>query len=163
MLQDPYKELLDALVKSLEKHFNLISVVIYGSVARGEAGKDSDIDLLIVADNLPDRYERFKLFEMAEKDKKVKHLLESLRRKGYNVFLSPIIKSRKEASIITPLYLDMVEDAVILYDKEDFFSKILERLRKRLMELKAERVRIGKRWYWRLKKDYKFGEVIRIE
>jgi len=31
------------------------------------------------------------------------------------------------------------------------------------MELKAERVRIGKRWYWRLKKDYKFGEVIRIE
>ncbi|GEM_PF-4494629 len=57
----------DALVKSLERHFNLISVVIYGSVARGEAGKDSDVDLPIVADNLSNRYERFKLFERAER------------------------------------------------------------------------------------------------
>jgi hypothetical protein len=31
------------------------------------------------------------------------------------------------------------------------------------MELGAERVWVGRKWYWRLKKDYKFGEVIVIE
>lgn len=56
-----------------------------------------------------------------------------------------------------PLYLDMVEDAVIFFDRDGFFSGILEKLRKRLNELGAERVRLGKRWYWRLKRDYKFG------
>ena len=36
---------------------------------------------------------------------------------------------------LSPLYLDMVEDAIIAYDKDDFFKKILERVRKRLEEL----------------------------
>jgi len=61
-----------------------------------------------------------------------------------------------------PLYLDIVEDAVIFFDRDGFFSGILEKLRKRLNELGAERVRLGKKWYWRLKRDYKFGEVIEI-
>jgi len=56
----------------------------------------------------------------------------------------------------------MVEDAIILFDKESFFENVLKRLKRRLEELGAERVWIGKKWYWRLKKDYKFGEVIEI-
>lgn len=161
-MQQPYEEVLRELMKSLRNHFDLVSVVVYGSVARGEARRDSDIDILIVADNLPDdRYLRFKIFEEAEKE--VEGLLEKLRKEGYQAFISPIIKSREEASRITPLYLDMVEDALILYDRDGFFSRILERLKKRLVELRAKRVRIGKMWYWKLKEDYKFGEVIDIE
>ena len=57
----------------------------------------------------------------------------------------------------------MVDDAIILYDRDNFFTEILERLRKRLKELKAKRVRVGKMRYWKLKDDYRFGEVIEIE
>jgi hypothetical protein len=57
----------------------------------------------------------------------------------------------------------MVDDAVILYDKDAFFTRVPERLRHRLSELGAERVRVGKKWYWRLKKDFKWGEVVVIE
>jgi len=161
-MQQPYEEVLNELMKGLRKHFDLVSVVVYGSVARGEARKDSDVDILVVADNLPDdRYLRFRIFEEAERE--VEGILRKLRKEGYDVFISPIIKSREEASRITPLYLDMVEDAIILYDKDGFFSGVLERLRRRLMELKARRVRIGRMWYWRLKEDYRFGEVIDIE
>ncbi|MEM2206899.1 MAG: nucleotidyltransferase domain-containing protein, partial [Sulfolobales archaeon] len=32
----------------------------------------------------------------------------------------------------------------------------------KLKELGAERVRCGRKWYWRLKRDYKFGEVIEL-
>ena len=56
----------------------------------------------------------------------------------------------------------MVEDAIIAYDKDDFFTKVLERVRKRLEELGSKRVRMGRKWYWILKPDYRFGEVIRI-
>lgn len=57
----------------------------------------------------------------------------------------------------------MVEDAIILYDKDNFFENILNSLRRRLKELGAERKKLGKKWYWVLKKDYKIGEVIEIE
>jgi len=89
--------------------------------------------------------------------------IRELRKEGYHLFFSPIIKSREEAKLITPLYLDLVEDAVILKDEDGFFRKILERLRKRLHELGAERVKLGKKWYWILKKDYTFGEAVKIE
>ena len=160
-LGSPYREILEKLVECLKREFKLVSVVVYGSVASGTAGRDSDIDILIIAENLPNRYLRFKMFEKAEKC--VEKDLEELRRKGFNLFLSPIIKSVEEARRITPLYLDMVEDAVILYDKNDFFQNILSRLKRRLRELGAKRVWLGKKWYWVLKKDYKFGEVINIE
>lgn len=88
--------------------------------------------------------------------------VEVLRRLGYNVDFSPIIKTVEEARRVSPLYLDMVEDAVILFDRDDFFTDILEKLRSRFRELGAERVWIGRRWYWRLEKDFRFGEVIEI-
>jgi len=41
---------------------NLVSVVLYGSVARGECHKDSDVDLLVIAEELPEsRLERTRL------------------------------------------------------------------------------------------------------
>jgi hypothetical protein len=38
--------------------------------------------------------------------------------------------------------------------------EILERLGKRLEELGAKRVWVGNKWYWVLKPDIKFGEVV---
>ena len=56
----------------------------------------------------------------------------------------------------------MAYDAIILYDKNQFFTKILQKLKERLKELGAERVRMGKKWYWVLKKDSKFGDTIEL-
>ena len=82
---------------------------------------------------------------------------------NFRIFFGPIIKSREEASRISPLYLDLVEDAVLLYDKNALFKEGLEKLKTRLAELNAERVRVGKKWYWDLKSDFQFGERIEIE
>jgi len=56
----------------------------------------------------------------------------------------------------------MVDDALILYDKNNFFSKRLGRLRNRLNELGAKRVWRGNTWHWVLKPDYKPGDVIEL-
>ncbi len=80
-------------------------------------------------------------------------MLDDLSNKGYTIIISPIIKTRSEASVTTQLYLDMVDDAIIIYDKENFIKEILLQLREKLSVLEAEKVKLGRRWYWRLKKS----------
>ncbi|MBS7247979.1 MAG: nucleotidyltransferase domain-containing protein [Candidatus Freyarchaeota archaeon] len=162
-LQWPYGEVLSLLVERLLERFgsDLVSVVVYGSVARGEARRDSDVDLLIVLKGMPKGvFKRQELF--MEVEEKLGENLDRLEELGYHVEFSPVIKTPEEARVFSPLYLDMVEDAVILFDRDGFFDGVLRRLRGRLQELGAERVRLGKAWYWRLKRDYSFGDVIEI-
>ncbi len=163
-IQEPYRHLIGSMLELFIGKLGdqLVSVVVYGSVARHEARHDSDIDVLIVADGLPStRTERIRLFELVEDQ--LDGILKSLYDSGYFVSFSPIMKTPAEAEIISPIYLDMVEDAVIVYDRGQFFEKILGKLSMKLKELGAERVWMGKKWYWRLKREYRPGEVITIE
>lgn len=158
----PYKRIIDKLFLALKEKLGdkLVSFVVYGSVARGEMREDSDIDILIVADGLPKgRLKRQELFEEVERELE----LDELWKEGFYITLSPVIKTPEEAQRLSPLYLDMVEDAIILYDRGSFFKGVLDRLRRKLMEYGAKRVRMGKKWYWILKDKYEFGEVITFE
>ncbi len=58
-----------------------------------------------------------------------------------------------------PLYLDFVEDAVILFDRGGFFVGVLRRLKGRMKELGSIRRRLGNIRYWELKPDIRPGEI----
>ena len=160
-MQEPYKSLLEKFTKLLQEEFQdkLISVVLYGSIARGDNRKDSDIDLLLVIKDLPKTItERVILFDKVER--KLDDDIMRLMDEGYYVTFSPILKTPEEAMRFSPIYMDMTEDAIILYDRNEFFRKVLEKTKKRLKELGFERVWLSKKsWYWR-KRDYKYGEII---
>ncbi|MGC8582943.1 MAG: nucleotidyltransferase domain-containing protein [Thermoproteus sp.] len=164
-MPEPYRSVVGRLLEALLAHYGdgLVSLVVYGSVARGSARKDSDVDLLAVFEDLPkSRVARLALFEKAEDA--VQPLLDELMEEGYAIALSPILKTRKEAERFAPIYIDMTEDAVIVYDKGGFFEGVLRRLSEKLRELGAERVWVNDRsWYWVLKRDYKFGDLIELE
>jgi len=163
MLQERFKELEDFLLSRIKAFYgeSLISVVVYGSVARGSQNFDSDLDLLIIADKLPKgRMKRIREFEAVED--RVEPFLKSLQKEGINSRISALIKTPEEAKRGSPLFLDMVEDARILFDRDGFFSAVLEKLRKRLEELGAKRVWKGNAWYWILKPDLRPGEVFEL-
>jgi len=164
MLREKFEEVQERLLSEVVSFYGdrLVSVVIFGSVARGTQTFESDIDVLIIARGLPaGRIKRIREFESVED--KVRPFLEALRQNsGINTSISAVIKSPEEADKGSPLFLDMVEDAQILFDRNGFFSALLERLRRRLRELGAKRVWKGDAWYWDLKPDYKPGDIFEL-
>jgi predicted nucleotidyltransferase len=162
-----YKELLKKFVFLLKKEYRerLVSIVLYGSVARGKAKRESDIDLLIILEDAPSNYHRrldsvLKVKEWLEAEKVYQRLTKKLNKEPCLNFL---ILSREEAAQNRYIYLDMVEDAKILYDKEIFFANRLKMMRKRLKELNSRRVWLSDEiWYWEIKPDLKIGEAFKL-
>jgi len=65
-INEPYRSVIQGLRNALISVWgdNLVSLVVFGSVARGDARRDSDVDLLIVGKQLPKS--RFKRLELSK-------------------------------------------------------------------------------------------------
>jgi predicted nucleotidyltransferase len=149
----------DLLVQALGDR--LVSVVLFGSVARGDASPDSDIDLLIVARDLPrGHFARKRL--LARADSAFEPLLADARAGGVSARLARIVRTPEEARRRIPLYLDLTEDAVLLHDPHGFFRGVIDEMRDSLRRLGSRRVRSGDSWYWDLKPDFKPGEKFEL-
>jgi hypothetical protein len=163
--QREYLPLLELVVARLIEGLggSLHSLVLFGSIAKGEARAESDLDLLIVSEDLPMRYsDRLKLFR--ELTRGVEGARMRLwRERGLYPLIDAILLTPEEASLSHPFYLDMMEEAVIVFDRDGFMEKKLEKLRERLKELGARRIQLlDGTWYWELKPTIKPGEVIEL-
>lgn len=135
----------------------LVSVVLFGSVARGEAREDSDIDALVVADGFAPR--------LSERRRPLLAAWEQVRaeRGLAGAEWNLVTRTPAEAAHHSPLYLDIAEDGILLFDRDGFFHAILERMRARMHVLGSRRVRLPDgSHYWDLKPDFQFGEIVRI-
>lgn len=157
------EEIESALLECCREHYgdNLISLVIFGSVARGTAHALSDVDLLVVARNLPrGRWTRAGDFIRVEK--RVEERAGHWRQRGWEWELSPYFKTPEEVEIGSPLFLDMVDDARLLLDEGGFFAARLERLRATLRRQGSQRIWTGRTWHWVLKPDFRPGDRIEL-
>jgi len=93
---------------------------------------------------------------------RLERALQSIQGDGAPVMLSPVFKTPEEVERGSPLFLDMVDDARIVYDPEQFLAAYLDGLRSRLRELGSRRIWLGNAWYWELKPDLKPGEVFSL-
>lgn len=163
MLKEAFEDLLRETLNAIQRHYGdrLVTVVVYGSVGRGTMRFDSDVDLLIVARDLPcGRMARVREFDAVERQ--LEPVFERLRQQDIETRLSAVFKTPEEAEAGSPLFLDMTEDARLLYDRDRFFERRLARLRARLAELGSKRIWRGNVWYWDLKPDYQPGEVFEL-
>ena len=115
---------IEALLSACQQFYDarLVSVVIFGSVGSGAPHPDSDVDVLIVADGLPDgrlkRADEFRAIEDALSSR-----LADLREAGWHMELSPVFKTPAEILHGSPLLLDMIQDARLLCDHRGFFPR----------------------------------------
>ncbi len=151
---------LDALKDTLDDR--LVSVVLYGSRARGTAKKESDVDLLVVTDAAGS--------DARTLEKRVHEALRPACENAYDFYVrtgeypcpTPLVKSMEHARNFSRVYLDMLEEGKILYDRNNFIRDVFDGLRKKLAQLGARRVWFGDNWVWDLKPDYKPGDVIEL-
>jgi len=158
-------ELAENLSLELEKTLQdkLISVCLFGSIARGDEDLSSDIDILIIMKDLPEG--------LISRNLTIKNIIETiksspqartLRKMNQSILISPIILTPEEASKHPTIMLDIVDDGIILYDRGVFLQNILNDIKGKLRELGAQKIRTRKGWYWILKPDAKLGEEVRI-
>jgi hypothetical protein len=147
----------------------LVSVVLYGSTVRGDfvPGK-SDVDLLcIVEDEVKEGWRVFKEIRREFKETEEYKLCDNwFVINGFYGCPSLTIMDlpKTYAMRLQPPYLDMIFYRAILYDKQQFFEKLLKKLEKKLVDLGSQRIqRADGTWYWILKPDLKPGEPIVID
>jgi len=160
IVQERYVQLVYDCFRAVDRLLELESFVVYGSVARGDASPTSDLDLLVISDRLEGSLGERVEYLVRNVKREVREELEFLRRHGYYTLLSFYPLRREEAERLPLLMLDMVEEAVVVYDREGFFEGLMNRLRRELAELGARRIEGERGAFWDLKPDYKPLEVV---
>jgi len=154
----PFAKVLDILLEEALRHYGdrLISIVVFGSVGRRAARPNSDVDVLLVIDPLPNgRMARMREFGPVEGA--VRSRFQAAEPSMGAVDLSPVFKTPLEVQRGSLLFLDMVHDSVVLFDRGDFFARYLDELRARLDSMGARRIPYRGSWYWDLKDDLQPG------
>ncbi|MHA1711059.1 MAG: nucleotidyltransferase domain-containing protein [Candidatus Freyarchaeota archaeon] len=130
---------------------------------RGEDDVESDVDVLVVAEGLPEdaglRTRETNWIHLKLRETEAYRLL---RASGRNCLISDVFFTPEEVERHPPVLLDMVEDGVILYDKNGFLRNVLEGLSEKLRRMGARRIKAGKGRYWILKPGAEPPEVVEI-
>jgi len=96
----------------------LASVVLFGSRARGDSHPDSDLDLLIVAQSLPDEAGR-------------RELALDIAEVGFDyglpvqVILASVEETEGAVNTGAPLMFEIHDAHRVFYDKDDFFRNLV--------------------------------------
>ncbi len=164
-MQNEYVKLIEEYCSSIKDHFGdrLISICLFGSVARGEAKPDSDIDILVVVESLSkDIGMRIRDTNYIHEELKKSEAYILLRRLNVCGLISDIFFTPEEIKRHPPILLDIIDDKIILYDKNSFLSNELKVMNERLKAYNALKVKTEKGHFWILKPDVASGEVVEI-
>ena len=114
---DLVKKACNLLIENLGD--KIVAVSLFGSLARGEASKYSDVDFFIVVRNFNDPNRRFKIY----------HYLYSVLKKDVTVIDIDENKLFRDDLKISPLLLNIIYDSIILYDPTGRLTKLFDRIK----------------------------------
>jgi hypothetical protein len=152
------EQLLDRFLDLVKELDQIVSIALFGSIARGDGREESDVDLIIIH-----KGER-KLVEKAI----IKAILNlrtfdeyiKLREEGFYLEFCPIPISIRRLKQHPWILLDVIDHGVILFDKGNILKDELQRMKEKMRRLGSKKILLPDgSWYWDLKPDLKPGEV----
>ena len=160
---EAYKPIILKTVRSIRAGFGsrLVAVGLFGSVARGQASRTSDVDLYMVADWKTGRLSE-RLDEALPFLKAIDEERSLMLQNGFATDVSIYPASRDDASHFHPLQLDLSVEGIVLYDTQGFLEETWARLRSWLSRKRVQRVETDKGWFWQLDPRMEVGSAIEI-
>jgi len=127
----------------LQQHFGerLLGVLLFGSIARGDWTKESDIDLLVVVDLWDTKTwtRSNELLALRTTLRKTREYSDSVGA-GFVPIIQHYPLGSEEASLNHRIYPDIVLDGIIIYEKDGFITQLIGNLRESLQQKGARRV-----------------------
>lgn len=129
-LQPEFRATMEEFVRKLKKKLkhSLVSIILFGSVAKKKAEIDSDVDLVIITDNL------------SKAKKKSKESIEEMTDIYFNVIQEHVFTKKKFKEMFekgSDFIINILKDGIILYDDgfyKDYLNKPLPRPSKEYIE-----------------------------
>ncbi|MCW1309898.1 MAG: nucleotidyltransferase domain-containing protein [Candidatus Parvarchaeota archaeon] len=112
----------------LMKDERVLGMILFGSIAEGTWDNYSDIDLFIITKGKPLDI----IHKTNEIDKKLKAQQEKLLDMGLGLYVSPFVVSVDELDEFRPIYLDIVDKGIVLYERQKTVSNFIRDLRSKI-------------------------------
>lgn len=130
-----FQRIVDCYKDYLSNH--LVSIVLFGSYARGDVKETSDFDLFIIAEELP-----AKVFQ------RILFIRKPLKGQ-FAERICIVAKTPEEVLKDLPsLFLDLGLDGIILFDKNDFFKNLQTKIREIIQQAGLQRKKVNGEFYW---------------
>ncbi len=159
-----FRDYLYNFVKLMKENYkeDLLSIILFGSVARGKWNNESDIDLFIIFTNKSSLRTTInnrltKIISGYERKSKLRN------SKGDRLFstIQDISLVLKDLHIFRTVFYDIAMDGIILFDRNQTGFQFLKKIKKRIKEKGLRRIFIKENdYYWERK--VKFGEIIEL-
>lgn len=131
------RKFISELTNVLKQKFNndLLSIVLFGSIVKGNFTSTSDIDVLVVCEAPPK--------DWRARDKMILELTEDIELK-YSTPIHMTLVSKDEIShaieSVYPLMLEIYEANEIVYDEDNFFKQSLKHFEKNIHRWHAKKI-----------------------
>jgi len=158
-----YRKLIRVFLDNLkwEMKDDLLAVVLYGSVARGSATPESDIDLLILYREGKSDMNGAYVSSALKTDESPEY--RRLFKEGIYGEISPMLMTLPEIRKNPLILLDMMEEGIVLYQRDNCFTDLVLRMRAKTKELGSRKVVLPDgSWYWELKPSWRPGDLIEV-
>lgn len=126
LLKKELRDYISGFVDGMTRNDKVRGIMLFGSVARGVYRKESDTDILIAV--------RGKAMDVIEEVEEAIDRVEGLRtpliQSGFYLRIRPLVVAENDLKMFRPIYLSIVEDGVILFERQETLTDFTRDVRR---------------------------------
>ena len=117
---------IETFVKSASKERDVVGIMLFGSVIKGTFNEFSDIDILVIAEDAT-RNLRSRLSKIQQQ---IEPLRDAFVKRGSHLRISVLLLATEDLKTFRPIYLDLLDYGLTLYDCNDTLADFLMSMRR---------------------------------